>query len=241
MLRIAVCDDIPFCTERLAGSIAAWSKERRAMIQIMEFQSGEEILFEIESSGDFSAVFLDIELSGINGVETAERIRKQNRFTSIVFVSQYDSYFKEIFRDLYPVQFLEKPVKRGKVFRILDQLEEQQRYVYENFQFQYNHHIYSINLREVLYFVSERRMVHIRLETGEEYRLYDKLDEIERMLKSYRNPFVRIHQSYLVNGFQIDHYYGRGVTLRNKDFLPISRSRKNEVERFQMAYLAKSG
>lgn len=146
-----------------------------------------------------------------------------------------------MFRNLYPVQFLEKPVKRGKVFQILDQIGEQQRYVYENFQFRYNHHIYSVNLREVLYFVSERRMVHILLETGREYQLYDKLDDVERILKDYRNPFVRIHQSYLVNGFQIEHYYCRRVMLRNKDILPISRSRKNEVERFQMAYLAKSG
>ena len=236
-----MCDDIPFCAERLAGSIAAWSKERGAMIQIMKFQSGEEILFEIENSGDFTAVFLDIELSGINGIETAEKIRKQNRFISVVFVSQYDTYFKDMFRDMYPVQFLEKPARQCKIFRIMDQIEEQQKYVFENFQFRYNHHIYSINLREVMYFVSDRRTVRILLMTGREYRLYDKLDEVERMLKRYKNPFVRIHQSYLVNSIHIENYHRRRVMLRNKDILPVSRSRKNEVLRFQMAILAKYG
>lgn len=241
MLRVAVCDDIPFCTERLAGSIAAWSKERGMMIQIMKFQSGEEILFEIENSGDFTAVFLDIKLSGISGIETAEKIRKQNRFITVVFVSQYDTYFKELFHNMYPVRFLEKPARQYKVFHIMDQIEEQQKYVYEIFQFQYNHHIYSINLREVMYFVSERRTVRILLATGKEYRLYDKLDDVEKMVKCYKNPFVRIHQSYLVNGLQIENYYRRGVMLRNKEILPISRSRKNEVLRFQMNFLAKYG
>ena len=236
-----MCDDIPFCTERLAGSIAAWSKERGAMIQIMKFQSGEEVLFEIENSGDFAAVFLDIELSGINGIETAEKIREQNRFISIVFVSQYDTYFKEMFRDMYPVQFLEKPTRQCKIFRIMDQIEEQQQYVFENFQFRYNHHIYSINLREVMYFVSERRTVRILLMTGREYRVYNKLDEVERTLKRYKSPFVRIHQSYLVNGLYIDNYHCRRVMLQNKDTLPISRSRKDEVLRFQMAFLTKYG
>lgn len=241
MLRIAVCDDIPFCTERLAGSIAAWSKERGTMIQIMKFRSGEEILFEIENSGDFAAVFLDIKLSGISGIETAEKLWEQNRFVHIVFVSQYDTYFKEMFRGMHPVQFLEKPAGRGRIFRIMDLIDEQQKYVYENFQFQYNHHIYSINLREVMYFVSERRTVRILLMTGREYRLYDKLDKVERMLKSYKNHFVRIHQSYLVNSLYIEYYHRRRVMLRNKDILPISRSRKNEVVRFQMALLAKGG
>lgn len=240
MLRIAVCDDIPFCAERLAGSIAAWSRERGTMIQIMKFRSGEEILFEIENSGDFAAVFLDIKLSGINGIETAERLREQNHFINVVFVSQYDTYFKEMFRDMYPVQFLEKPTRQGKIFQVMDQIEEQQKYVYENFQFQYNHHFYSINLREVMYFVSDRRTVRILLMTGREYRLYDKLDEVERMLKRYRNPFVRIHQSYLVNSLHIEHYYRRRVMLRNKDILPVSRSRRNEVTRFQIALLSKS-
>lgn len=241
MLRVAVCDDIPFCVERLAGSIAAWSKERGMIIQIMKFRSGEEILFEIENSGDFAAVFLDIELSGINGIETAEKLYEQNRFIHVVFVSQYDTYFKEMFRGMYPVQFLEKPVRQGRIFRIMDQIEEQQKCVYENFQFQYNHHIYSINLREVMYFVSERRIVRILLMTGREYRLYDKLDEVERLLKGYKNPFVRIHQSYLVNSLHIENYHRRRVMLRNKDVLPVSRSRKSEVARFQMDFLAKRG
>ncbi len=236
-----MCDDIPFCTEMLARSIAAWSRERGTMIQIMKFQSGEEILFEIENSGDFTAVFLDIKLNGINGIETAEKIREQNRFISVVFMSQYDTYFKEMFRDMYPVRFLEKPARQCKIFRIMDQIAEQQKHVFENFQFRYNHHFYSINLREVMYFVSERRTVRILLMTGREYRVYNKLDEVERTLKHYKNPFVRIHQSYLVNGLYIDHYHRRRVMLQNKDILPISRSRKNEVLRFQMAFLAKYG
>ncbi|MDO4304314.1 MAG: LytTR family DNA-binding domain-containing protein [Bacillota bacterium] len=240
MLRIAVCDDVPLHMERLAEYMQCWSKNRGMPIQVMKFQSGEEILFEIENSGDFTAVFLDIELSGMNGMETAVKIRKQNRLVSVVFVSQYDIYFREIF-SLYPVQFMEKPVSRGKVFFILDQILEEHRYVYESFQFQYKHRAYNINLHEVLYFVSERRTVKILLETGAEYCVYDKLDDIEKMLECYRAPFIRIHQSYLVNGRQIEQYHRRMVMLRNKASLPVSRGRKNAVIQFHMDYLSKRG
>ncbi len=240
MLRIAVCDDIPLHMERLTEYMQCWSMDRGISIQVMKFQSGEEILFEIESSGDFTAVFLDIELNGMNGMETAINIRKQNRLVSVVFVSQYDTYFREIFK-LYPVQFIEKPVAKRKVFLILDQILEEHRYVYESFQFQYKHRAYNINLREVLYFASERRTVKILLETGAEYCVYGKLDDIEKMLECYRTPFIRIHQSYLVNGRQIEQYHRRMVMLRNKASLPVSRGRKNAVIQFHMDYLSGRG
>lgn len=240
-MRIAVCDDIQFHAERLAGYIADWAWEHRIAAQIMKFQSGEEILFEIENSGDFAAVFLDIKLTGMDGVETAARIREQNRFVSIVFVSQYDAYYGKVLKDGYPVLFLDKPVVREEAFQRLDWVMEQQRYIFESFQFRYNHHTYTISLHEVLYFVSEGRTVRILLETGKEYRVYDKLDDIEGMLRFYRNPFVRIHQSYLVNGFQIEKCHCRMVMLRNNDSLPVSRGRKEDLMQFHMQHLANSG
>ena len=241
MIRIAVCDDIQFHAEKLVGYIADWAKERRIRTQVMRFQSGEELLFEIENSGDFTAAFLDIKLTGIDGIETAARIREQNRFTNVVFVSQYDTFYKKMFRERFPVLFLDKPVSKGALFQILDQVMEQQRYIYESFQFRYNHRTYTINLHEVMYFVSERRTVRILLETGKEYRLYDKLDDIEGMLRFYRNPFVRIHQSYLVNGLQIEKYHCRMVMLRNNDSLPVSRGRNADLMQFHMQHLAKGG
>lgn len=239
MLRIAVCDDVRFQVEWLAKCIADWSRKRGITTQIVKFYTGEEVLFEIENSGDFTAVFLDIKLTGMNGIETAERIREQNRFVSIVFVSGYDSYFREMFYGRYPIQFLDKPVEKSEVFQLMDQIVGQQRGIFESYQFQYNHHTYTINLQEVLYFVSEGRLVRIMLETGEEYVLYDKLDDIEGNLCLYRNPFVRIHQSYLVNSLQIVKCHRRKVTLRDETILPVSRGKKEEIIQFQMRQLAK--
>lgn len=241
MMRIAVCDDICLHAERLADYIADWARERGVVVQIMKFQSGEEVLFEIENSGDFAAVFLDIKLTGIDGIKTAAKIREQNRFANVIFVSQYNTYYMKMFEDEYPVLFLNKPVAKNKVFKRLDRVMEQQRYIFECFQFQYNHHTYTINLHEVLYFVSDRRIVRILLETGKEYRLYDKLDDIEGMLRFYRNPFVRIHQSYLVNSQQIEEFNCSMVMLKNKDSLPVSRGRKEDLIQFHMQHLANGG
>lgn len=109
MLRIAVCDDIPFCAERLAGSIAAWSGERRAMIQIMKFQSGEEILFEIENSGDFTAVFLDVELNGIAALKQQKEYGSKTALPALCLCLSMTAILNKCFATCIRCSFWKSP------------------------------------------------------------------------------------------------------------------------------------
>ena len=62
MLRIAVCDDVPFYVEKLSESINGWAKQRRMNIQLKKYRNGEEVLLDFEVDGDFTAIFMNIEL-----------------------------------------------------------------------------------------------------------------------------------------------------------------------------------
>lgn len=240
MLRIGVCDDIPVHADILENGIACWRQERQIAAQIIKFQSGEELLFEIESTGDLSAVFLDIHLSGISGIETAVKIRDQNRLVSVVFVSSYESYFREMYELGWPILFLEKPIQKEKLYQRLDQIVVEYQDINKCFQFQSNHRSYTIDLHKVLYFVSDGRTVTVVLEEGIEHRMYQKLNDIERILKYYQNFFIRIHQSYLVNTSKIMMFHRREVTLCGKISLPVSRTRKPAIIQLQMGILTKN-
>ena len=48
MLRIAVCNMVLPGVERLAEYLGMWSYERNVVARLMSFQSGEEVLFEME-------------------------------------------------------------------------------------------------------------------------------------------------------------------------------------------------
>lgn len=225
MLRIGVCDNVKDCVEEVAAGIEGWALSRNMNVQIVKFESGEEILFDLENAGDFAAVFMDIELSGINGLETAAKIRKQNRLVSIVFVSGQKRYFNQMF-EIFPFQYIEKPVKKPKVCEALDHILEEQRLLYESFSFRYNRKTFNICLGEVLYFVSDKRRIRVFMEDGREYVFYEKLDVLEKTLSAYNNRFLRIHKSYLVNNGQIEQSYAKSVTMRNGHVLPVSRERK---------------
>ena len=228
MLRIAVCDTAPAKVERLAGYLDIWSHERRITTQLMSFRSGEEIFFEMEISGDFAVVFTGTELSGMNGIETARGIRRLNRLTGIVFIAENTQYLKEMMQ-VYPAQFVLGNVTRRKVFETMDRFWQERHYLQDDFSFRFNHRSYIIDLWEVLYFASEGRVVEILLETGRRYKVYARLDTVEKNLSSRRICFIRIHQSYLVNSRHIEQYHRRMVRLKNSDVLPVSRKCRKEI------------
>ena len=236
-MRIAVCDDVPFWAERVSECIENWAHERGVNVNVTKCISGEEVLFEMEVSGDFTVVFMDVRLKGMSGMDTTQRIRERDPWVSVVFVTSHDKYCKEMFR-FSPVHFMEKPVIQKKTSDIMDKVVEERRYFYGIFDFKYNHRNYHIALDGVLYFVSEGRTVKILLESGEEYTLYGKLSKVEKYLQRFRNCFIRIHQSYLVNSVHVERYHRKTVVLRNKVRLPVSRNRREAVTRFHSEYLA---
>ena len=235
-MRIAVCDDIPVYVDQLKNYIGRWSAERGVQVQLTTFQNGEEVLFDLEAAGDFSAVFMDIHLFGMDSLEAAAKLRQQSPQVSIIFVSEYRVYFDDMNR-AYPFQYIEKPVSKQAVFKTLDKVLEEQRYSYETFSFRYNRVTYNITLREVLYFVSDKRMIQVLMEDGREFVFYEKMDELDKKLSVYNHKFLRIHQSYLVNEQQIWQYFPTQVKLRNGEMLPISRDKKAYVRQFCMELL----
>ena len=231
MVRIAICDDRNYYVERLSAMIRHWAMEKRLKLQLEAFQSGEEVLWAAEEGGSYQAVFMDIELTGISGIEAAAGLRKLHRYMSVVFISQYDTYFRQMF-EVYPCYYLEKPIPEKKLFEILDRIMEEHRYVYAMYGFRYKRRNRQIFLRKVLYFTSEMRRIRIVMEDGREYVFYMKLDTVEQQLADYEVDFIRIHKSFLVNSRQVEQFYADHVMMSNGERLSVSRGRRENVNRF---------
>ena len=66
-------------------------------------------------------VFLDIEMPGMNGLETADRILELTPETDIVFVTAYDKYALDAF-EVSAVDYLLKPVMRDRLAKTLSRV-----------------------------------------------------------------------------------------------------------------------
>ena len=236
MIKIGICDDVLCFVNQLSIIVKDWAHKRGMRLDIRCFQSGEDLLADAELSGEFHAVFLDVELEGISGVETAVELRKQDPFVSIVFMTQYDNYFRQMLESS-PCYYVEKPFLKEKVFMIMDNVVGAHKYQYTIYSFRYARKTYKIMLRKVLYFVSEKRKIKVLMEDGKEYSFYKKLDKLEEELKEFEVEFLRIHKSFLINERQIEMLHPGYVKMRNGENLSISRERREKVLKHHMCML----
>lgn len=106
MMKIAVCDDERVFREQIAKCIYRVSID----FDIDDFSSGDDL---INSENDYDIIFLDIDMPGISGIETAEKLRERGSEAEIIFLTSHIEYVYEAFK-VRAFRFLQKPVDQEK-------------------------------------------------------------------------------------------------------------------------------
>lgn len=224
MLRIAICDDERSAREALFLQLDKMLDEETEQI-VYEFSSGESAVRWLEKHrGEVDLLFLDVEMDGMNGMETALAIREFDSDIILIFVTGYADYVFDGYR-VGALDYLMKPADpeklQGALTRVRRQLfqDREKLYTLKNTE-----GTYRFRIRDILYFYSDRRKVVLVTKEGE-YPFYEKLDAVEEQMEE---QFVRIHQRYLVNPEQVSHIGGSTVRIDESE-LPVSRALKEEA------------
>ena len=211
MMRIAICDDEAPARAYLASLIRA----QNCPCEIVEHACAGDCLAETR---EIDLLFLDVEMKGLNGMETAEKIRTFDEQILIVFVTGYSDYVFDGYL-VGALDYLMKPVTEEKLRQLFRRIRA--RYAQEEsstFTLKNMDGTWRFRLCDILFFYSDRRKVMLVTAKGE-YSFYARLDEIEHQLSPY---FVRIHQRYLINPSHVDYLGSESVTINGRE-LPCSR------------------
>ncbi len=220
MLHIGLCDDQLPARQNLLGMLRRRLAQRELDAEFWEFSSGEGVLGWLEKHpGGLDVLFLDIEMGGISGMETARRIRQEDGAILLVFVTGYADYVFDGY-SVNALDYLMKPVDMekldGLLLRILGATEKAapRLYCVKNAE-----GIFKVPLADILYFQSEGRKVQLHT-AGRCHAFYARLNDVETQLPG---GFVRIHQRYLVRAAAVDSFEGDRVMVAGRS-LPVSRA-----------------
>lgn len=227
MLNIAICDDEYFITGQMENIINEICQRENIQIDIDVFFSGKLLEEEIFRGKRYDLMYLDIQMEDGDGIHTAKNIRKVDEDAVIVFVSGYDKYMMELFR-LDVFAFVRKPIETEAFSRIF--LEANKKIGKKNFyfSFHYKNEEFKILCKNILYFESRGRQVRIHSRDGKIEVFNGKLADVEKKLAEGKVPFLRIHQSFLVNYHMIRARNKKVVTLITNEKLPISEDRQKQ-------------
>ena len=91
MFRIAICDDERQFRKRIHDILIEYMNENDILYEIDEFESGKDFISLGINLAKYDIVFLDVNMDELDGMETAQKIRKVSNDVFIVFC--YSIYY----------------------------------------------------------------------------------------------------------------------------------------------------
>jgi DNA-binding LytR/AlgR family response regulator len=221
ILKIGVCDD----SEKARQAVLRWLKSRPDVMDknVYCFTCGAALLEHLRLS-TLDIIFLDCKMEGMDGIETAKRIREHDSRTTIIMLTDFTDYAvygyrTEVFEYILKSEF---HTRVGSVFdKAVKRIEDNSAKTYA---VKTGTGLYHLNINEILFIESHGRKKELFLRNGERHEFYGKIDEIESDLK--KHGFIRPHNSYLVNSNYVRVFMPDGIHLMSYDLpIPVSRGR----------------
>ncbi len=225
MLNFTLCDDSAAEREYIKALVFEWSKRSGAEISVRECPSAEALLFEYEDNPP-DILLLDIEMSGMSGVELAKRLRQNgNRLSQIIFITAYSDYIAEGY-DVAALHYLLKPVDREKLFSVLSRAVEKISDDGKKLVLETPDETALVPICDIKYIEVIKNYVTVHAER--DYTLKMPLKEIEAELDE---RFIRVGRSYIVNLGFITRVTKTEVYLKGGGTVPLPRGAYEKVNR----------
>ena len=230
-MKIAVCEDDNIVAAYLEGYLSSLSVQN---IEYEIFTSGNDLIHYMEQEKtSFNIFFMDIEMSGRNGIETSAYIRKHDKNALIIFITDHQDYVYQVF-EVLPFRFLIKPVQREQLNTVLKDAILQINTAKKLFFFKIGKQQFQVAYDEILYFEGNLRKVRLVSTVGE-WDFYGKISKVFSDLDV--NLFLQSHSSFLVNMEYIRCITETEITLTNGMTIPISKKFRDSVKQRHMEYV----
>lgn len=199
MFKLAVCDDEPLMRDEIAAALSGYMEKKGLVYRIDRFAGGQELL---ESREKFAMIFLDIQMEGLDGMETARRLRSGGYQGLLIFLT----VLKDCVFDSFEVQAYDywlKPLDPNRFCRTMDRAAALlSRGAADSLTIQKGTACLVVRFPQMIYCEVIGRKIYIHQQDGSVLDFYERLGNLEKRLDA---RFYRCHRSYLVN---LDHVCG---------------------------------
>ena len=231
-MRIALCDDN---NEWLETEKQYFACINDSSLLYDAFDSGESLIDEYKRCGCiYDAVLLDMEMNGLDGINTANMIRSMDRRVLIVFVTNHRKYMQKSFECL-PFRFLLKPIDFNEfkklILKLINMVEEDK----QALVFNEGRNIIRLLYDEIIFVQSIDHRICIKT-INKIYQTYSfQMSKIQEKLSDSR--FIKIHKSYIINISYIQQISSRYVIMRGYNHeIPIGNPYKKDLRRRVMLF-----
>ena len=186
--------------------------------------------YNIVNQKPVDALFLDIEMPGMTGIELTKNLKDKSLF--IIFTTAKTDYAVDAF-ELNVIDYLVKPIEPARFLKAVDRLKEAMESNKEQIQVKDREFLFikdsgilkKVSADEIQYF--EAMGDYVKIFTPQKFHIvHSTLKSIEEKLPPLK--FMRIHRSYIVALNKID-FIEEGVININGAAIPVADAYKSAL------------
>lgn len=245
-IRIAIVEDETPHAELLEKHIENWRQQRGTVTtRVQRFCHAQAFFFAWEEE-TYDLIFLDIQMPGINGMETARKIREKDDKVRLVFTTGISDYLQEGY-EVEALRYLLKPLAQDKVWECLDKLLQEPQEA-PQLLFQTEEGVVKLQEQEIEYLEARGHYTICHLQPGKQVsdRIGENAEEL-LLRESFsgicdrlaQRPFIRCHRSYLCHIAHIHRVEKTEILLESGNRIPVSRRMYETVVKAFIAYFRK--
>ncbi len=231
MIYIAICDDEKHMSAHIRSCVSDFFRKKNRETSLRMFSSGEELL---SYNGQIDILFLDIQMKGMDGMETARKLRADQFRGFLVFIT----VLKEMVFQSFEVQaydYLAKPVDEKQFEKTMERLYASMQNAREDsLLVQKGYEGRIIPKDEIVFCEVIDRKIYLNLASGDVVDYYERIENLEAKLDKH---FYRCHRSYLINLKHLKGYKNGTACMDNGKKIPVSRLRSKEFSGVVLQYM----
>lgn len=217
-MRLAIVEDEAVHGKLLEQYIESWGKQNGISVSVKIYVSAESFLFEWEDLPS-DAVFVDIQMPGMDGMEMARKLREKDAKVPVIFATGISDYMQEGY-EVEALNYLLKPLSAEKVSACLDKVLRR----HEAAEFLVTETLDGMRklpVEAVNYCEAAGHNTKLGLVGGEKLFSLNSLSRLELELAD--KGFVKCHRSYLCNVSNLNRITSDTLTFDDETEIPVSR------------------
>ena len=224
-IKIAVCEDNPEDYKNLKAMIHVFLENHNIKADIASFSSGEDFLTS-HTDRHYDIVFMDVYLTGSNGVETAVTACSQSPVQTIFTTTSLEHAIDAF--NVNATHYLVKPLTSEAVTEAMERCLLRMGIKYsEHLDIKTSRGTVSIPADHIVYIEVFNKVFLIHTEKNS-FQTYSSLDAIFELLDS--KTFMRAQRSYIVNMNFIESFYFDHIILSDGKDIVLSRNNRTELK-----------
>lgn len=206
-MRILLCDDDPAVLQQMERLLRKFFQQIGAKPPKIALYTDGEKLIQSRDTGEIA--FLDVEMPGLSGIYTGERLKKANPRIKIFILTSYMDYLDEAMK-FHVFRYLSKPVDEKRLFRNMREALYQIEMETEPVPIETKNGIIVRQAEEIVYIETDRRKTNI-ITADQVYETVHPMRDWDALLQI--GCFFQTHRSFIVNMRYVTSFTKDIVTL----------------------------